>query len=273
MTVQTLTAPGARLHYEVRGSGPALLFIPGGNGDGDVYAGVAELLADRFTVITYDRRGFSRSVLDGPVPADRLGTDCADVHRLLTEVAREPAHVFGSSSGAIVALRYAATHPDWIRTLIPHEPPAITLLPDAERLAAFTEDVYATYRASGMEAAMRVFADGVGMRAPEPAQDERQSPEPAEMMRRIQVNMEFWMEHELRQYPRTSIDVAALRELSGRVVPAGGRESHEQWPYRPNTVLAERLHLEMVDFPGGHVGYGTHPSEFANALTGILRHR
>jgi pimeloyl-ACP methyl ester carboxylesterase len=53
----TLKLPGARLYYEVRGSGPALLLISGGPTDADVYAGLAPVLADKYTVVTYDPRG------------------------------------------------------------------------------------------------------------------------------------------------------------------------------------------------------------------------
>jgi len=57
-------------------------------------------------------------------------------------------------------------------------------------------------------------------------------------------------------------------------VLAGGRDSRDAGghllPYRPNEVLAQRLGLSIVDFPGDHVGYLSHPQEFAAALTDAL---
>lgn len=47
---------GARIHYEVRGSGPPLLLIMGLTGDAGWFEPLAKILAERFTVITYDRR-------------------------------------------------------------------------------------------------------------------------------------------------------------------------------------------------------------------------
>lgn len=77
-----LAVPGARLYYETRGSGPLLVLVPGANGtngDADGFAGVGKHLAAYYTVITYDRRGFSRSPLDGPQDDDRrLQTDADD---------------------------------------------------------------------------------------------------------------------------------------------------------------------------------------------------
>lgn len=69
-TAGTLQAPGASLYYEVRGAGPVLLLIAGGNGDTGPYQPVADHLASRRTVVSYDRRGFSRSPLAEP-PVDR----------------------------------------------------------------------------------------------------------------------------------------------------------------------------------------------------------
>ena len=61
----SLSVPGASLYYEVWGSGPLLLVIPGGPQDAGVFAGIARALADRYTVVPYDPRGNSRSTFTG----------------------------------------------------------------------------------------------------------------------------------------------------------------------------------------------------------------
>ena len=65
MTVQsqTLKVPGARIYYEIYGSGPVLLMIPGGPADAGVFTALAQCLADRYTCVPYDPRGNSRSDL------------------------------------------------------------------------------------------------------------------------------------------------------------------------------------------------------------------
>jgi hypothetical protein len=65
----TFKVPGASLYYEVTGAGPILLIIPGAPADADAFAAIAGQLADRYTVVTYDWRGSSRSPLDQP-PGD-----------------------------------------------------------------------------------------------------------------------------------------------------------------------------------------------------------
>src|SRR5581483_12259826 len=99
--------PGARLYYEVRGAGPVLLLICGGVYDAAGYAALAGELADRYTVVTYDRRGNSRSAAGVPHEPQRLEVHGDDAYRVLTAVgvtAREPAYVFGNSSGASIGL-------------------------------------------------------------------------------------------------------------------------------------------------------------------------
>src|ERR1700738_1920656 len=100
MTVKTelLKVPGASIYYEVRGSGPVLLMMPGGPADAGAFRRIAGHLESDFTVGPCDPRGLSHSTLDGPVRDDRIGEIFADdAHRLLAATGKEPAFVFGSS--------------------------------------------------------------------------------------------------------------------------------------------------------------------------------
>ena len=76
------------------------------------------------------------------------------------------------------------------------------------------------------------------------------------------------MEHELRQYPRVELDLAAHAE---QIVLACGRDSQNQLPSQPNRVLARRLGLDIVNLSGGHLGFMSSPAEFAKALIDALK--
>lgn len=116
-TSGTLAAPGACLHYDARGGGPALLVVP--PAAAAPFAALAEAMAGRRTVITYDRRGVDRSRADGPPPAgEGLDTDVDDARRLLDHLALGPADVLGGRT----ALALLERHPDLVRTLVAHEP-------------------------------------------------------------------------------------------------------------------------------------------------------
>ncbi|MFI8522280.1 alpha/beta fold hydrolase [Streptomyces sp. NPDC085481] len=165
MNVGTLKVPGATLRYEVRGSGPVLLLIPGGAGDAGLYEGMADLLAAAgHTVVSYDQRGLSRRPLDGPL-ADQLVAEWReDALSVLDAVvpAGEQAYVFGSSSGAIVALDLLAAHPERVRRLVAHEPPLVELLADPDPYRAHFAEVRELNRTQGLGPAMARFAEQPG---------------------------------------------------------------------------------------------------------------
>src|SRR5207237_986715 len=139
------------LYYEVRGSGPVLLMMPGGPADAGAFRNIAQPLASHYTVVTYDPRGLSHSTLDGPLQDERIVEIFADdVHRLLSETAKEPADVFGSSGGAVIGLELAARHPEQVRTLVSHEPPAPALLADPARERAAMAEIVHTFRTAGI---------------------------------------------------------------------------------------------------------------------------
>ena len=81
--IDTLRVPGASLYYEVRGRGPVLLLISAGAADAASFNGIATHLANHYTVVSYDRRGYSRSPLDDPEEEQRIETHSDDAHCLL----------------------------------------------------------------------------------------------------------------------------------------------------------------------------------------------
>src|SRR6266568_3355242 len=259
------------LYEEVRGAGPVLLMIPGGSGDAGGYARVAEALADRYTVVSYDRRGFGRSrAAEAVDDAERFATDVEDARRLLDRYAGGPGYVFGSSSGAIIGLDLLARYPGRVATLVAHEPPLVRLLPDAETHLRFFDEVYDTYRRDGVDPAMRAFAARVGLEVPEPPPGAVLPPHLVEMLDRVRDNQAYWLEHELRQYSARLPELDPLREQSGRLVLGVGKESEGTLPYRPATVLADRLGTGVTGVVGGHLGYLTQPAEFAARLAAVL---
>ena len=127
MKTETLQVPGAALYYEVRGSGPVLLMIPGGPMDADGFKGIGDRLAGDYTVVTYDCRGNSRSPMQGSWDDLTVGLFADDARRLLDAVGTDQADVLGSSGGATYALDLVARYPGRVRTLVAHEPPVSEL--------------------------------------------------------------------------------------------------------------------------------------------------
>jgi pimeloyl-ACP methyl ester carboxylesterase len=269
--VNKLAVPGATLHFEVTGSGPVLLLIPGGGTDAGMFDGMVGQLAADYTVVAYDPRGNSRSRYDGEPADERIDQSAEDALALIDEVAgREPAYVFGSSSGAITGLELITRHPDRVRMLVAHEPPVVDVLPDAEDARAFFQDVYDTYHRDGIEAADLLFGIGTGMDQDEMPPPEDLLPEFLELYRRMQANAGNFYEHKLLPFTRYQPDLDGLSAVADKIVPAAGLQSAEYLPGRPIQVIADHLGWPVVTFPGGHGGYASHPAPFASLLTRVL---
>ena len=271
---EILRLEGARLYYEVRGAGPVLLMIPGGPTDAGAFAALAGFLADRYTVVAYDPRGNSRSVVDGPPQDQRMDVHGDDAARLLATLDGAPAGVLGSSGGAQIGLNLVARYPGRVRTLIAHEPPCVELLPDAEEQRSFMQAVYDTHRVEGLGPAWAKFLSGTGM-ADRPGEERATGspppPETGEMMERIRGNLGFFLAHGVRAISGYLPDVAALRAGTTRVAVGIGETSRAQLAHRSALALAERLGVAPVTFPGGHVGHGDQAAAYAQVLDRVLR--
>lgn len=114
------SADGTAIAVQRTGSGPPVILIGGAFNDRSTVAGLAAVLADGFTAVTYDRRGRGDSG-DSPAYApEREIDDLAAVIRY----AGGPAGVFGHSSGAILALEAAAAGLD-ITKVAAYEPACV----------------------------------------------------------------------------------------------------------------------------------------------------
>ena len=260
-----LEVPGARLYYETIGSGPLMIMVPGANGDAKIFKWVSEQLAPHYTVITYDRRGFSRSRLTGPQDYERrIETDADDVLRLIAHMGDQPAVVFGSSSGGVIALEVLAHYPSVVRTLVPHEPAAVKQLPDGQKWIDFFFSLYDLYRQSGAELAVSKFREQAF------AESDRQVMARAPKSEYTLPNAQYWFEHELRQYPAVDLDIDALKTHANRIVLMVGRESRGTPCYNVNVELGKKLNRDVFEMPGGHSGFASQPDGFAQEFLQIL---
>jgi len=267
----TLNVPGATLYYELGGTGPVLLMIPGGPADAGVFAALSGFLTDRYTVVAYDPRGNSRSVPDDPSKDQDIDVHGDDAAALLAAAGSEPAYVLGSSGGAQIGLNLAARHPERVHTLVAHEPPCVPLLPDAAEARAGMEEAYRTYRTQGVEAALKRFEAAIGMEGTPPEQPPgAPTPEMMETWTRISGNLEYFIAHGIRPISGYAPDVAALRDGTARIVVGIGDTSAGQLAHRAAVALAERLGTPPVTFPGDHGGFGSRPGQFAETLHKVL---
>ncbi len=282
-TTRTLEVPGATLTYDVRGAGSSdapALFLMGSPMGAAGFGTLAGHFTDR-TVVTYDPRGVERSEKVDPASESTPEEHADDLHRVIQALAAGPVDLFASSGGAVNALALVARYPEDVRTLVAHEPPLASILPDREGALAACRAIRDTYQRSGSNAGMAHFiavvshqglitADFASQPGPDPAmfgmptEDDGTRSDPL-----LAQNMITCTHYEP--------DFDALRTASTRIVMAAGAGSDGTMASRGAFVAAERLGTEPVIFPsdhggflGGEYGQTGEPDAFAAKLREVL---
>jgi pimeloyl-ACP methyl ester carboxylesterase len=275
---KTLELPGARLTYDVRGSespdtAPVLLMI-GSPMDASGFTMLAGHFSDR-TVVTYDPRGVGRSPRADGVTAATPDQHAEDLHRLISELGAGPVDIFASSGGAVNALALVTRHPEDVRTLVAHEPPLATVLPDRVEVLAVSEEIHETYQRDGLGPAMAKFMAFTSLRGPTPPNFPNNDPNPADFG--LPAKDDGSRDHPLLgphmvYVTRYEPDFDSLRGASTRIVLAAGAESEGTFPHRAALAVAERLGTEPVIFPSHHGGFHEQgePEAFAATLHRVL---
>ena len=104
---------GGSLYVESTGEGPPLLLVHGWPLDHRMFDPQVAGLANDFQVIVFDRRGFGRS----QAPPD-LRLELDDIDHILDAIGLSNAHLLGMSQGGRIAIRYAVTRPQRLRSLL-----------------------------------------------------------------------------------------------------------------------------------------------------------
>ncbi|MEJ1196742.1 MULTISPECIES: alpha/beta fold hydrolase [unclassified Streptomyces] len=285
METHTLETAGADLVYDVRGplpttdGRPPLLMI-GQPMDAGGFAALAARFPER-TVVTYDPRGLGRSTRkDGRVDHTPQ-TQADDVHAVIQALGAGPVEMFASSGGAVTALAVVAKYPADVTTLVAHEPPLITLTPDAPAAVRARAGVREAYEKRGWGAGMAAFVAMTSWEGeftdayfeqPEadpaafgmPTEDDGSRDDPL-------LSERSWAVSSYRP------DADAIVAAPTRTVIAVGEESENVQTGRTSVATAELLGQRVTVFPSHHAGfcdgefgYPGEPDEFARRLRQVL---
>jgi pimeloyl-ACP methyl ester carboxylesterase len=259
-TTHTLGVPGAVLTYDVRKAdspAPVLLLIGSPMGAGG-FVTLAGHFTDR-TVVTYDPRGVERSTKRDPTSPSTPEEHADDLHRLIAELDAGPVDLFASSGGAVNALALVARHPEQVRTLVAHEPPLASILPDREGALAACRAVHDTYQRSGFGAGMARFIAIVSHKGPFGSDDAAQpAPDPAMFGLPTEddgTRTDPLLGQNIVSSTHFEPDFEALRAAPTRIVMGAGVESEGELAHRGAVAVAERLGTSPVSFPSGHGGF------------------
>jgi pimeloyl-ACP methyl ester carboxylesterase len=285
MKTHTLETAEAAIVYDVEGplataDGRPPLFMIGQPMDASGFRTLASYFPDR-TVITYDPRGLGRSIRkDGRV--DNVPTVQADdVHAVIRALGVGPVEMFASSGGAITALALVAAYPNDVTVLVAHEPPLVTVLPDAEAAERALAQFRDVYTAKGWGAGMAAFMAMTSWRG-EFTEDYFAQPQADPAQFGMPGEDDGSRDDPLLSDRSTAVtsyrpDFEKLAATPTRIVIAVGEESARTFTGRTSVVTAELLGQRATVFPshhggfvGGDSGYAGQPEAFARKLRDIL---
>jgi pimeloyl-ACP methyl ester carboxylesterase len=262
-TIANPTNATTDLYWEARGSGPAVLLIGGTPGDGGQFAAVADDLAADHLVVTYDRRGTSRSARPDGWSETTVAEQAADAATVLSHVGVPSAMAFGTSNGAVVALEPALRHPGRVSRAIVHEIPLLSVLQDPAPVAsAIGALVGAAMEAGGPEAALGAFlrfAFG----------DAIVGSWPPELRERMLANADIVFSVEMPAFQAYRPDEDRLAGCRVPVTVLVGEDEQQPFFHEAARWLADRLGTMVRSAPGAHGPQFSAPARLAAALRDI----
>jgi pimeloyl-ACP methyl ester carboxylesterase len=267
----TTQVNGTKIYWEINGDdGDPIVLVHGSWGDHHNWATVVPTLSRSFRVLTYDRRGHSRS--ERPSGQGSVREDVADLAALLEHLQHSPSHIIGNSFGASIVLRLAAERPDLFRSMIVHEPPLFGLLadePDAKpALRSVQERISAVVRlltAGDLAGGARQFAETIAF-GPGAWQEL-----PEEVRNTFVFNAPTWLD-EVRDPEVMEIDILRLRGFSAPTLLTIGEQSP---PFFAQVVgrFARALPNAVTQMytGAGHVPHLSDPVKYVDVVTEFIK--
>jgi pimeloyl-ACP methyl ester carboxylesterase len=246
MTIGAAGTQAPELYWEARGSGSAVLLVPGTPGDGGQFEALAHALAQDHLVITFDRRGTSRSARRSVGEPVSVADHADDAAVVLTDASVEQALVFGTSNGALVALELALRHPNRVVGAILHEPPLLSVIDDPQPVGdAMGAVIGGAMKSGGPREALNAFlrfAYG----------DEIVSGWSEELRERMLSNAEAVFTTELPAFQSYRPDADDLRRCAVPVELLVGASQPMPFFREAAEWLAENLGARVAVAPGAH---------------------
>jgi pimeloyl-ACP methyl ester carboxylesterase len=265
-----LQVNGTRLHYERTGAGDPLVLVHGSWVDGSVWDAVSPTLARSFEVVSYDRRGHSRSSC--PPGQGSVRDDVEDLAGLIELLDLAPAYVAGVSFGGSIAVRLAAAHPELVRSAAAHEPPLFDLLDgEAEDWPVLTQlrarlAAVATRLADGdLEGGARLYVDRV---AATPGGWEGLDPG----SRRMLLSNALTYLDQCGDPEALDVDLESMAAVDGPVLVTHGDVRPPFFKRIIDLLVTVMPGASAELIPGtAHDPQVTHPDSYARAVEGLAR--
>lgn len=256
------------LYTETTGAGTPLLMIHGIISDGSFFDGCLPCLSDDYQVITYDRRGYGRSI--GESWKDfSVGAQAEDAAEVLKRHTDQKALVFGNSAGGLIALELAFRHPDLVRGMVLLEPSLAWDEEERKKLREWNRELNEYAAAGRIKRAMPAFTRVTGAPASGGGAGLAE-------MKKTFANLKNFMYGELNEVQLSGGQgydpgLERCRDLQIPVRVAVTEKGSGSIFATSSVSGAKLAGWEILPFPGYHNTAKDMPEEFAMALKQALK--
>ena len=267
--MSTINVNGVKLAYDEAGTGRPVIWVHGSWTDRQGARLVAPLLAERYRMITYDRRGHSQS--ERPPGPHGVMAHVTDLAELIEQLDARPAHLVTNSMGGEIALKLAMHRPELVASLCLHEPPLYGIVADDPQIEQELQDLQARFdrvraelQRGNHETAARMFMETVAIgpgawdALPEPSRQTFTQNAPTAL-------------DDVNDPTRGTLDLSRLALLTFPVLlTVGGRSDPLAAAISARLADALPNPVTYTFEDAGHIPHLTHPDLFAAVVKGFL---
>lgn len=258
----TIENGDTRLYCRSFGDGAPLLMIHGACVDGDFFQETAQYLSlsQRYTIYTYDRRGYGRSSMPGDGDHS-ISTQVEDARALIKRIG-EPCLLVAHSIGAVIAFELAKKHPGLIRQMFLYEPAVVGCLPPEDTLVKERAQASAWVKAGKINRAANYFLLGLG------TQDKRARLTTQAEEAHLGQNIMTFVQKEMEETSTYCPEFSRVKNIP--IVIGVGDGSPQDGFGHIASRLAQQLSAPLLYLPGIHNCPYDLPQEFACMAIGIF---
>lgn len=242
------------------GHGTPVLLIHGACVDSDFFQDTANVLAQNFQPIFYDRRGYGRSKC-APDVSHSIEIQAEDAAALL-RACGQPCHIIAHSAGTAIAMELAAHHPELIRRVLLYEPVDADCVEENSSDAASLLEIEHLIQRKKYNSAITQFLPRIG------EHDERARPATPDELNHVAANFRCFIRNEFEPVFHYASNANALKQVS--IAIGLGERSRNTPRWETACRLAQKLDKPLLYFPGGHNCPFDLPREFAYLSSGFL---
>ena len=252
------------IYMDICGKGEPIVMIHGIISDSTFFEGGVKYLADHYTVITYDRRGYGKSNT-AECPDYTVHAQAEELVSILQAECREPAWIVGNSAGGLVALEAALWHPELIKGMILIEPSLGYEPEERKKLLDWNKELNEYLEAGKIKRALPAFSRVIG------SSKSNDNSITLEEMKKTYQNLQAFMFGELNEIQHYLPPIEQLRQLEMPVTIAVTEEGRESIFATSSLTAAEMIGWPVAWFPGNHNVAKEMPEEFSESVHRLLR--